>query len=60
MDRHHNPSGVVAVMQQLEWGQLDLNVDVYQYLENFYIEDSWPGRPATLCHILTQTKGFQD
>lgn len=50
----------VAVMQQVEQGRLDLDVDVNQYLENFQIEDSWPGQPVTLRHILTHTAGFED
>ncbi|WP_197911948.1 serine hydrolase domain-containing protein [Kineobactrum salinum] len=50
----------VAVMQQVEQGRLDLDVDVNQYLETFQVEDSWPGQPVTLRHILTHTAGFED
>jgi len=50
----------VAVMQQVERGKLDLDVDVNQYLKTFRIEDSWPGKPVTLRHILTHTAGFED
>jgi len=50
----------VAVMQQVEQGKLDLDTDVNRYLENFQIEDSWPGQPVTLRHILTHTAGFEE
>lgn len=50
----------VAVMQQVEQGRLDLDADVNQYLETFQVEDSWPGQPITLRHIMTHTAGFED
>ncbi|MEQ9394338.1 serine hydrolase domain-containing protein [Haliea sp.] len=50
----------VAVMQLVEQGRLNLDVDVNQYLESFEVEDSWPGQPVTLRHILTHTAGFED
>ncbi|NIB45102.1 serine hydrolase [Pseudomaricurvus alkylphenolicus] len=50
----------VSVMQQVERGKLDLDVDVNQYLKTFQIEDTWPGQPVTLRHILTHTGGFED
>lgn len=50
----------VAVMQQVEQGNLDLDADVNQYLQSFQIDDSWPGQPVTLRHILTHTAGFED
>ncbi|TDG14699.1 class A beta-lactamase-related serine hydrolase [Seongchinamella unica] len=50
----------VAVMQQVEQGNLDLDTDVNQYLRTFQIDDSWPGQPVTLRHILTHTAGFED
>lgn len=50
----------VAVMQLVEQGKLDLNADVNQYLKEFQIEDSWPGQPVTLRHIMTHTAGFED
>ncbi|WP_102798637.1 serine hydrolase domain-containing protein [Bowmanella denitrificans] len=50
----------VAVMQQVEQGRLDLDTDVNRYLKSFQIEDSWPGQPVTLRHIMTHTAGFED
>ena len=50
----------VAVMQQLEQGNLDLDADVNQYLQSFQIDDSWPGQPVTLRHIMTHTAGFDE
>ncbi|KAA1194128.1 beta-lactamase family protein [Pseudohalioglobus sediminis] len=50
----------VAVMQQVEQGRLDLDTDVNAYLEQVEIEDSWPGKPVTLRHIMTHTAGFED
>jgi len=49
----------VAVMQQVELGNLNLDTDVNQYLKNFQIEDSWPGEPITLRHLLTHTAGLE-
>ena len=50
----------VAVMQQVERGSLDLDTDVNEYLNSFQVEDSWPGQPVTLRHIMTHTAGFED
>ncbi len=50
----------VSVMQLVEQGKLDLDTDVNQYLKTFQIEDSWPGKPITLRHIMTHTPGFED
>jgi CubicO group peptidase (beta-lactamase class C family) len=41
----------VAVMQRVERGNLDLDVDVNQYLQSFQIDDSWRVSPL-LCAIL--------
>lgn len=49
----------VAVMQQVELGKLDLDVDVNQYLKNFQIKDAFD-QPITLRHIMTHTAGFED
>jgi len=49
----------VAVMQQVERGTLDLDEDVNKYLTTFQIEDTWPGQPVTLRHIMTHTAGFE-
>ncbi|GAB3282319.1 serine hydrolase domain-containing protein [Parahaliea aestuarii] len=50
----------IAVMQQVEQGKLDLDVDVNTYLETFQVEDTYPGQPVTLRHVLTHTAGFED
>ncbi len=50
----------VSVMQLVEQGRLDLDVDVNQYLKTFQIADTWPGQPVTLRHIMTHTAGFED
>jgi len=50
----------VAVMQQVEKGVLDLDTDVNAYLDTFQVEDTWPGEPVTLRHIMTHTAGFED
>ena len=43
-----------------EQGKLDIDADVNTYLENFQIEDTYPGQPVTLRHCLTHTPGFED
>ncbi|MAP03912.1 MAG: serine hydrolase [Halieaceae bacterium] len=50
----------ISVLQLEEQGKLDLDTDVNQYLTRFQVEDSWPGQPVTLRHILTHTAGFED
>ena len=50
----------VSVLQLEEQGKLDLDTDVNEYLTQFQVEDSWPGQPVTLRHILTHTAGFED
>lgn len=50
----------VSVMQLVEKGQLDLDVDVNQYLKTFKVRDTWPDQPVTLRHIMTHTGGFED
>jgi CubicO group peptidase (beta-lactamase class C family) len=50
----------VAVMQLVEQGKIDLDVDVNRYLKTFQIKDSWPGQPVTMRHIMTHTAGFED
>jgi CubicO group peptidase (beta-lactamase class C family) len=47
-----------AVMQLVEQGRLDLDVDVNTYLD-FRIPDTYP-QPITLRHLLTHTAGFED
>ena len=48
-----------AVMQLVEQGKLDLNVDVNTYLKSFQIPDTFD-EPITLTHILTHTAGFEE
>ena len=47
-----------AVMQLVEQGKLDLDVDVNTYLD-FHIPDTYP-QPITLQHLMTHTAGFED
>jgi len=48
-----------SVMQQVERGNLDLDVDVNTYLKTFQIPDTFD-EPITLRHIMTHTAGFED
>ena len=50
----------VSVMQMVEQGRLDLDVDINRYLKNFQIKDSYPGQPITMRHIMTHSSGFED
>ncbi|WP_321393922.1 serine hydrolase domain-containing protein [Emcibacter sp.] len=50
----------VSVMQLVEQGKIDLDVDVNTYLKTFKVKDSWPGQPVTMRHIMTHTAGFED
>ena len=47
-----------AVMQLVEQGKLNLDVDVNTYLD-FHIPDTYP-QPITLRHLMTHTAGFED
>ncbi|GAA0966061.1 serine hydrolase domain-containing protein [Actinocorallia libanotica] len=49
-----------AALRLVQEGKLDLRADVNRYLTAFRIEDSYPGRPVTLEHLLTHTAGFDD
>ncbi len=49
----------VSVMQQVERGNLDLDTDVNEYLEEVEIPATFDA-PVTLRHILTHTAGFED
>lgn len=48
-----------AVMQLVEQGKLDLNVDVNTYLKSFQIPATYP-QPITLKNLMTHTAGFED
>ena len=48
-----------AVMQLVEQGELDLHVDINQYLERFRFRDRY-AEPVTRAHLLTHTAGFGD
>jgi len=48
-----------AVMQLVEEGKLDLEMDVNAYLTNFKIPSTYP-QPITLAHLLTHTAGFEE
>ena len=48
----------LSVLQLVERGGLDLNVDINRYLD-FEIPDQYPGRPVTLWHLITHTAGFE-
>ena len=48
-----------SVMQLVEQGKLDLDVDVNQYLTQFQIPATWE-QPVTLRNLLTHTGGFED
>jgi len=50
----------VAVMQMVEQGKLDLDVDVNTYLKTFQLKDTYPGQPVTMRHIMTHTAGFEE
>ena len=46
-----------AVMQQYEDGNIDLNKNVNEYLQNFKIEDTFK-EPVTMKSLLTHSSGF--
>jgi CubicO group peptidase (beta-lactamase class C family) len=48
-----------AVMQLVEQGKLDLNVDVNTYLTHFQIPATF-AEPITLAQLMTHTAGFED
>lgn len=49
-----------AVLQLVERGELDLDTDVNQYLKDFQLPDTFPGKPITVRHLLTHTAGFEE
>jgi CubicO group peptidase (beta-lactamase class C family) len=48
-----------AVMQLVEQGKLDLDVDVNTYLKDFQLPQTYP-EPITLRNLLTHTAGLED
>jgi len=50
----------VSVMQLEEQGKIDLDRDVNEYITSFKIEDTYPGEPITMRHLITHTPGFED
>ncbi|THV41613.1 serine hydrolase domain-containing protein [Glycomyces buryatensis] len=48
------------VMDLVDEGVLDLDADVNDYLNEVEIEDTYPGEPVTLRHLLTHTAGFEE
>jgi CubicO group peptidase (beta-lactamase class C family) len=49
----------MAVMQLVEQGKLDLDVDVNEYLDDFQIPDTYP-QPVTVGDLLTHAGGFDE
>ena len=49
-----------AVMQQVEAGTIDLDVDVNTYLKDFSIPEAYPGQPVTMRHLMTHSAGFEE
>lgn len=49
---------MIAVLQQVEAGRLNLSADVNSYLKDFQVVSR--GRPITLIDLLTHTAGFND
>ena len=48
-----------AAMQAVERGDLDVDTDVNEYLDDIEIPDTYP-EPVTLGHLATHTAGFED
>lgn len=49
-----------AIMTLVDDGTLDLDTDVNEYLDDAEVEDTYPGQPITLRHLLTHTAGFEE
>ncbi|MFC4337997.1 serine hydrolase domain-containing protein [Salininema proteolyticum] len=49
-----------AALRLVEAGDLDLDADVNDHLSGFSVDDTYPGRPVTLRHLLSYTSGFDD
>lgn len=48
-----------AAMQAVERGDLDVDTDVNEYLDDIEVPDTYP-EPVTLGHLATHTAGFED
>ena len=48
----------IAVMQQVEQGNIDLDADINTYLD-FKMPDAY-GQPITMRHLMTHTAGFEE
>ena len=48
-----------AVMQLVEGGKIDLDVDVNTYLKDFKIPETFP-EPITMKHLMAHTPGFEE
>ncbi|MCQ1539571.1 beta-lactamase family protein [Methanocalculus taiwanensis] len=49
-----------AVMQLQSEGRIDLDTDINQYLKDFSVPDTYPGKPITMRHLMTHTAGFEE
>lgn len=49
----------MSVLQLRDEGLLDIERDINEYLD-FAIDDTFPGQPVTLRHLMTHTAGFED
>ena len=48
----------IASAQLITTGRIDPDLDVNRYLTDVEIDDTFPGRPVTMTHLLTHTAGF--
>jgi CubicO group peptidase (beta-lactamase class C family) len=49
-----------ALMQLVEQGKVKLDDDVNNYVTQFKIPDTYPGKPITIKNLLTHTEGLED
>lgn len=52
------PVTATAALRLVQDGELDLDADVNRYLDDVEVNDTHPGRPITMAHLLTHTAGF--